>query len=114
MTPKGPHVHLFFGTDEPNDALKKTISDIVFIVKHKVAMALRDEQIGLREINPLITIATVVTNILVRLLEPGMSLGNSVADRLTIVKEILNEITDMTMAFWKVLEAEEANDTVAH
>lgn len=102
------------GGAEPNNALQKAMVEIVGAVKSRLCAALRDEETGLIDVHPRTIISMVATNILVGLLEQSIGHQSTITYRLKMVQSALDEISDMTMGLWKALEAQEANEKIAH
>lgn len=99
---------------EPKNAYEKAMYEIIDMVKYRLTLALRNRETGLTTVHPQFIICSVVTNILVGLLDASISNKSSVSERLKMVKETLEEISVMTIGLWHSLEAQEANDKVAH
>ncbi len=105
--------HFVVGETEPTNEPQKSLSDIVFMVKAKLADALHDPNVGLAGTHPRVLISMVITNILVNLLFHTVAVGD-VRRRLEMVQDTLNEINDMTFHLWNALEAGRADTTTAH
>lgn len=92
---------------------QKALSEIVFLVKERIAEALHDDSIGLSGIHPRIIISMVITNILVNLLFNSIAISD-VSRRLEMVNDSLEEIKEMTLNLWRAMEASRADNTTAH
>ena len=105
--------HFVVGESSPEGEPQKTLSDIVFMVKARLADALADETKGLAGNHPKILISMIVTNILVNLMFHCIA-APDVKRRLSMVDDMLCEIHDMTFELWNALEANRADTTTAH
>ena len=105
--------HYVLGETSPETEPQKSLSDIVFLVKARLADALSDPDVGLSGHHPLVVISTVVTNILVNLMFHSVAVTD-VKKRLSMVKETLDEINEMTFQLWNALEAGRADTSIAH
>jgi hypothetical protein len=105
--------HYVLGEDEPDTQPQKTLSDIVFLVKNRLADALCDPTVGLAGNHPRVVISMVITNILVNLMFHSVAVTD-VKKRLQMVKETLDEINEMTFQLWNALEAGRADTSTAH
>ena len=105
--------HYVIGENEPDNQPQKTLSDIVFLVKNRLAAALADENSRLSGIHPRVIISMVITNILVNLLFNSIAISD-VGRRLDMVNYSLEEIREMTMHFWASMEASRADTKTAH
>lgn len=105
--------HYTLGDNEPDCQPQKALSDIVFMVKERIAQALQDEEIGLSGVHPRIIISMVVTNILVNLLFNSIAI-NDVHRRMEMVTESLDEIREMTINLWLAMEASRADTKTPH
>ena len=105
--------HFVVGEIEPETEPQKSLSNIVFMVKSQIAMALADEKVGLAGTHPRVLISMVVTNILVNLLFNSIAITD-VSRRMEMVNDSLDEISEMTFHLWKALEANRADTTTAH
>lgn len=105
--------HFVLGETEPDTQPQKALSDIVFMVKERIADALHNDTIGLTDIHPRILISMVVTNILVNLLFNSIAVSE-VGRRLDMVNDSLEEIREMTLNLWKAMEASRADTKTAH
>lgn len=105
--------HYVVGDIEPDTQPQKVLSDIVFMVKERLADALHDDTIGLAGTHPRIIISMVITNILVNLLFNSIAISD-VGRRMEMVNDSLEEIKEMTLNLWKAMEASRADVTIAH
>lgn len=105
--------HYVLGELEPDTQPQKALSDIVFIVKERLAEALADDALGLAGTHPRIVISMVITNILVNLLFNSIAVSD-VGRRLDMVNDSLEEIKEMTFNLWKAMEASRADTKTAH
>lgn len=105
--------HYVVGENEPEVQPQKTLSDIVFLVKDRLADALHDEKSGLAGNHPRVIISMVITNILVNLLFNSIAISD-VGRRLEMVNDSLEEIREMTMNLWSAMEASRADTKTAH
>lgn len=105
--------HFILGETEPEDEPQKALSDIVHLVKARLAMAMNDSESGLSETHPRTLISMVVTNILVNLVFSSIAISD-VGRRIDMFQDILDEITSMSLHLWKALEANRADKTNAH
>jgi hypothetical protein len=96
--------HYVVGEDEPEIEPQKALSDIVFLVKDRLAEALSNDTIGLAGVHPRILISMVITNILVNLLFNSIAISD-VSRRLEMVNDSLDEIKGMTLNLWRAMEA---------
>ena len=113
MSTKYNTAHYVMDENSPETEPQKSLSDIVFLVKARLADALDDPQSGLAGTHPRVIIAMVVTNILVNLMFHSVSVTD-VKKRLHMVKQILDEINEMTFQLWNALEAGRADTSIAH
>ncbi len=113
MTNKYNTAHFVVGETSPETEPQKSLSDIVFMVKARLADALDDPNAGLAGTHPRVLISMVVTNILVNLMFHSVAVTD-VKRRLSMVKETLDEINEMTFQLWNALEAGRADTTTAH
>lgn len=113
MSNKYNTAHYVLGENEPETEPQKSLSDIVFLVKARLADALDDPDVGLSDNHPRVVISMVITNILVNLMFHSVAVTD-VRKRLQMVKETLNEINDMTLQLWNALEAGRADTSIAH
>jgi len=105
--------HFVVGETAPTTEPQKSLSDIVFLVKSRLADALDDPNAGLAGTHPRVIISMVVTNILVNLMFHSVAVTD-VKRRLFMVKETLDEINEMTFQLWNALEAGRADTSTAH
>lgn len=105
--------HYTVGENEPEVQPQKALSDIVWMVKDKLAEILQDEEVGLSGNHPRVIISMVITNILVNLLFHTISV-NDVSMRLEMVNEALAEIREMTLNLWRAMEANRADKNTPH
>lgn len=105
--------HYVLGETSPETEPQKSLSDIVFLVKERLADALCDPTVGLAGNHPRVVISMVITNILVNLMFHSVAVTD-VKKRLSMVKETLDEINEMTFQLWNALEAGRADTSTAH
>lgn len=105
--------HYSLGQSEPDTQPQKTLAEIVFAVKEKLATILEDDKIGLSEIHPRVIISMVITNILVNLLFNSIAVKD-IRTRLDMVIESLDEIREMTVSLWTAMEANRADTKNPH
>lgn len=105
--------HYVIGEDEPQAEPQKALSDIVFLVKDRLAEALHNDTIGLTGVHPRVIISMVTTNILVNLLFNSIAISD-VNKRIAMVNDSLDEIKEMTLNLWKAMEASRADTKTAH
>lgn len=113
MPEKYHTAHFVVGETSPETEPQKSLSDIVFMVKARLADALADKDVGLAGNHPRTIISMVVTNILVNLMFHSVC-APDVNTRLSMIEDTLNEIHDMTFELWNALEANRADTTTAH
>lgn len=113
MLPKYNTSHFVLGEEAPKTEPEKSLSDIVFLVKDRLADALSDRDVGLAGTHPKVIISMVVTNILVNLMFNAIG-TNDVQRRLDMVKDMLEEITTMTIDLWSAMEANQADTTMVN
>jgi len=113
VTAKYNTAHFVVGETAPETEPQKSLSDIVFMVKERLADALSDDKVGLAGTHPRVLISMVVTNILVNLLFHSVAVVD-VKIRRDMVQDCLMEIEDMTMELWNALEANRADTSNAH
>lgn len=113
MTTKYNTTHFVVSETSPETEPEKSLSDIVFLVKARLAEALSDPDVGLSGNHPRIVISMVITNILVNLMFHSVAVTD-VKKRLSMVKDTLDEINDMTFELWNTLEASRADRSIAH
>lgn len=105
--------HYVVDETEPTSEPEKSLSDIVFLVKNRLADALTDEKSALSGVHPRVIISMVITNILVNLLFNSIVMTD-VSRRLEMVNESLDEIKEMTLRLWQAMEASRADEKIAH
>lgn len=105
--------HYVVGEGEPETQPQKTLSDIVFLVKERLADALQDEKSGLADTHPRVVISMVITNILVNLLFDSIAISD-VSRRFDMVNDSFDEIREMTLNLWGAMEASRADTTNPH
>lgn len=113
MSNKYDTAHFVVGETSPTTEPQKTLSDLVFMVKAKLADALDDPSVGLSGTHPRVLISMVITNILVNLLFHTVAISD-VKRRIEMVKETLDEVQEMTYQLWNALEAGRADTATAH
>jgi signal transduction histidine kinase len=113
MTDEYKTSHYVRGETEPQEQPQKALSDIVLMVKNRLAEALQDKEIGLSGNHPRVIISMVITNILVNLLFNSIAVTD-VGRRLEMVDDSLDEIKEMTLNLWRAMEASRADTTNPH
>lgn len=113
MSNKYNTAHYVMGETSPETEPQKSLSDIVFLVKARLADALCDPDVGLSGNHPRVVISMVITNILVNLMFHSVAVTD-VKKRLQMVQETLDEINEMTFQLWNALEAGRADTSIAH
>lgn len=113
MSKKYNTAHYVMGETVPETEPQKSLSEIVFLVKSRLADALDDPNSDLGGTHPRVLISMVVTNILVNLMFHSVAVTD-VKKRLSMVKETLDEINEMTFQLWNALEAGRADTSIAH
>jgi len=113
MTVEYHTAHFVVGESDPQQQPQKALSDIVFMVKERLADALDNKEVGLAGTHPRVIISMVVTNILVNLLFHSIAV-NDITKRMEMVQSSLDEISEMTMQLWKSLETNRADTKTAH
>lgn len=71
-----------------------------------------DESNELLAIPPYNYIAILSSNVLVQLILMSIPTTYTIADRLRAVEEFMQNITEMTLTLWRVIETNEANEDV--
>lgn len=106
-------VHFIVGHGADLDQPKKALSEIVVMVKRMLGDALDDPSTKLKEAHPRTLISMVITNILVNLLSTCIA-QKDVAVRLKMVKDVLQEINELSLHLWTSIEASIADDKTKH
>lgn len=106
-------VHFVVGDGSGLEQPKKALSEIVFKVKTMLSDALDDPSTKLEGTHPKTLISMIVTNILVNLLTTAIA-QKDVAIRLSMVKDVLQEINELSLHLWTSIEASIADDKTKH
>ncbi len=113
MSNKYNTAHYVMGETTPETEPQRSLSEIFFLVRARLADALDDPKSELAGTHPRVLISMVITNILVNLMFHSVAVTD-VSRRLHMVKETLDEINEMTFQLWNALEAGRADTSIAH